>query len=454
MGTKNTTADLGTVPVGKLYLKLAIPSLIGMCVMVLNNIIDRMWIGHIPDAGVLSLSAIGVCMPLLSFSVSLTMLVVNGMGTNVSISLGQGLPEKARKVMNGGLGFSIILSLLSLLAILLFCDKLLMMSGASSQTLPYAHKYLMVSGFGLVFTNWIFVISTALMAQGKAKKSMTVSIVSVALNIVFDPIFIFPLHLGVTGAALATNLGAVVAVLYGLRELNRAEGELRLVPREFLPDFKVIGPTLALGASTWLNMTLESVAMLIYNSILQKHGGDLAVSAMSLYSTVLLIVTYVCAGLSNGAQPIISYNYGNGNGLRFRTINKYFITSSFAFTTLIWVVFVFLRNKVWFMFSDDPELVEYTAAHTVVYLGLVLLNGAQLALLNVIKFIGKVKASLILGILKRLILLIPLLLILPRLFPDNPVMAALVVSPITEFLALVITYFTYRSIVSHINFSK
>lgn len=454
MGTKNTTADLGTVPVGKLYLKLAIPSLIGMCVMVLNNIIDRMWIGHIPDAGVLSLSAIGVCMPLLSFSVSLTMLVVNGMGTNVSISLGQGLPEKARKVMNGGLGFSIILSLLSLLAILLFCDKLLMMSGASSQTLPYAHKYLMVSGFGLVFTNWIFVISTALMAQGKAKKSMTVSIVSVALNIVFDPIFIFPLHLGVTGAALATNLGAVVAVLYGLRELNRAEGELRLVPREFLPDFKVIGPTLALGASTWLNMTLESVAMLIYNSILQKHGGDLAVSAMSLYSTVLLIVTYVCAGLSNGAQPIISYNYGNGNGLRFRTINKYFITSSFAFTTLIWVVFVFLRNKVWFMFSDDPELVEYTAAHTVVYLGLVLLNGAQLALLNVIKFIGKVKASLILGILKRLILLIPLLLILPRLFPDNPVMAALVVSPITEFLALVITYFTYRSIVSHINLSK
>lgn len=454
MGTKNTTADLGTFPVGKLYLKLAIPSLIGMCVMVLNNIIDRMWIGHIPDAGVLSLSAIGVCMPLLSFSVSLTMLVVNGMGTNVSISLGQGLPEKARKVMNGGLGFSIILSLLSLLAILLFCDKLLMMSGASSQTLPYAHKYLMVSGFGLVFTNWIFVISTALMAQGKAKKSMTVSIVSVALNIVFDPIFIFPLHLGVTGAALATNLGAVVAVLYGLRELNRAEGELRLVPREFLPDFKVIGPTLALGASTWLNMTLESVAMLIYNSILQKHGGDLAVSAMSLYSTVLLIVTYVCAGLSNGAQPIIGYNYGNGNGLRFRTINKYFITSSFAFTTLIWVVFVFLRNKVWFMFSDDPELVEYTAAHTVVYLGLVLLNGAQLALLNVIKFIGKVKASLILGILKRLILLIPLLLILPRLFPDNPVMAALVVSPITEFLALVITYFTYRSIVSHINLSK
>lgn len=454
MGMKNKTSDLGTVPVGKLYLTLAIPSLIGMCVMVLNNIIDRMWIGHIPDAGVLSLSAIGVCMPLLSFSVSLTMLVVNGMGTNVSISLGQGLPEKARKVMNGGLGFSIILSVLSLLAILLFCDKLLMMSGASEQTLPYAHRYLTVSGFGLVFTNWIFVISTSLMAQGQARKSMTVSIVSVVLNIILDPLFIFPLHMGVTGAALATNIGAVVAVIYGLRELNKADGELRLVPREFIPDFKVIGPTLALGASTWLNMTLESVAMLIYNSILQKHGGDMAVSAMSLYSTVLLIVTYVCAGLSNGAQPIISYNYGNGNELRFRTINKYFITSSFAFTTLIWLVFVFLRNKVWFIFSDDPELVGYTASHTVMYLGLVLFNGAQLALLNVIKFIGKVKASLILGILKRLILLIPLLLLMPRLFPANPVMAALSVSPITEFLTFVITYITYRSIVKHINFSR
>lgn len=450
MNREDKTKALGSAPVGRLFLKLALPAVLCQLVMMVNNVIDRAWVGHIGADGMLSLGAVGLSVPIQTLFLSVILMIATGMAPTLSILLGKGDRETAGKTSGACLALATILNLLTVAVLLVFADRLLLTFGASAESLPFAHGYLRTLAWGLPFSNTLLLMTMWFNAQGYVVDGVKFNILSVVLNAIFDPICIFALGMGVSGAALATNIGAIVALAFGVRKACRDGRLVRFGIRDFVPRIRHWLPSVKLGLSTLLNVALESTAMILFNASLQRYGGDRAVAAMSLFVMAGFLLMCLCMGLSMGAQPIISFNYGRKDFGRVREANRHFIVWSFACSLVFWLLFMVLPEPVWRLFTNDGELVGYAASKTRLFFAVLLLSGVQNAHLYIIKSLGLVRMSLFLGVLKRLVLLLPLIFVLPAVLPGDKATAVLTASPAVDLAAFAITALCYLHIMRNL----
>ena len=440
------TAQLGSAPVGPLFLRLALPAVLAQMVTMANNIVDRIWVGHIPGDGLLALGAVGVGLPIVHLFISFTLMIAAGMAPELSILLGKGRRDEAGRVSGACFTLALGVNLLVAVGLWISADPLLLSFGAGEASLPFARSYLRTLAWGAPISNILLVLIMWLNAQGYVSEGVKLSILSVLVNAVLDPVLIFALGLGVTGAALATNAGAAVALAWGARFAYR-EGRLvrfGFADLGFLPRYWM--PSVMLGLSTFLNVALDALAQLFFNMGLQRYGGDQAVAAMAMLSLPMLVVVFFAMGLSMGAQPIVSFNYGRGETGRVRSANRWFLSVAFAFSFLFWAVAMACPGAFWGLFSDDAALLAYTTDHTRLFYAAMLLNGVQLAYLYIIKFLGMVKMSLVLSVVRRLLLMLPLIFVFPAVLDCDKVNAVLLASPVSDAVACLVAAVAYLQV--------
>ena len=444
MTKEDKTALLGSAPVSPLFWRLAAPAVLAQMVTMVNNVVDRAWVGHIPGDGMLSLGAVGVGLPITHLFLSFILMIATGMAPVVSIMLGKGQRAESGKVSGACFGLAVAINVAIAAVLTVFADPLLLSFGAGEGTLPFARSYLRTLAWGAPFTNMLLLLIIWFNAQGYVAEGVRLSVLSVVINAVFDPVFIFLCDMGVTGAALATNLGAAVALAYGVRYAVRDDRLVRFSPGDLAPLPKFWIPAVMLGLSTFLNVALDALAQLFFNLGLQKYGGDQAVAAMSMLSLPVFIVMSLSMGLSMGAQPIVSFNYGKGQVSRVKAANRIFIAAAFACSFAIWAFAMVSPATLWKVFTKDAELLAYTTAHTRIFYAAMLVVGVQFAHLYIIKFFGLVKMSLFLSVLRRLVLLLPLIFVFPAVLSCDKVNAVLLASPVSDavsFLGAAACYF-------------
>jgi len=450
MKAEGKTRLLGSAPVGPLFLKLAVPAVLGQLAVLLNNVIDRMWVGHIGGDGTLSLGAVGLSLPIHHLFLAFILMLAVGMSTCVSISLGKGDRLRAAGISGSCFGLALAVNAVTLAVLLLFPGPLLTAFGAGEASLPFARRYLTTLAWGMPFSNTLLMLTMWLTSQGYVSESVKLNMTSVVVNAVLDPALIFLADLGVTGAALATNVGAMVALACGCRWTVRNPHVLRFGLADLVPRTEFWRRPVLLGLSTLLNVALESVGLLFLNRGLQQYGGDLAVAALALFGVPLLVLMNLCLGLSNGAQPIVSFNYGARRPDRVEDVNRLFVRASFACSLVLWLVAMAAPRAMWACFSSDAALMDFAASKTRLFFAVILTGGIQYAHIYVIKFLGKVRMSLFLGVLKRLLLLLPLVFVLPAVLPCDKTTAVFLAMPVSEGLAFAVTAVCYLHVMRDI----
>ena len=313
---------LGTQPVGKLLFKLSLPTVIAQIVNMLYNIVDRIYIGHMPGDGSLALTGVGVCLPIIMIISAFAAFVSAGGAPRASISMGKGDNGSAEKILGGCFFMQIIISAVLTALLLIFDRDLLLAFGASENTIEYAVDYMNIYAIGTVFVQLTLGMNAFITAQGFANIGMVTVMIGAVSNIVLDPIFIFGLHMGVRGAALATIISQCISCVWVVAFLFGKKTILRLKAKNFLVSPKIILPCITLGLATFIMQSSESVISVCFNSSLLKYGGDIAVGAMTILTSVMQFAMLPLNGISQGSQPILSYNYGAGNSERVKKTFK------------------------------------------------------------------------------------------------------------------------------------
>ena len=429
---------LRTAPIGRLLFELAVPAITAQIVNVLYNMVDRMYIGHIADVGSTALTGVGVTLPLITLISAFAALASMGGAPRASILLGQGNKEDAERTLGGCACMLAILSLLLTVVFQIFGEPLLRLFGASETTLPYALDYLRIYVCGTIFVQLSLGLNSFITAQGFARTSMLTVLIGAALNIVLDPLFIFALGMGVKGAALATILSQAVSAVWVIRFLSGKESLLRLRVANLRLIPKIVLPCLALGLSPFIMQSTESLIAICFNTSLQEYGGDLAVGAMTIFTSVMQFSMLPIVGLTQGAQPIVSYNFGAGNAERVKKAFRLLLISCLTYSVALWLCIMAFPQVFAGLFTADADLISLCSWAMRVYMGASFVMGAQLACQQTFIAIGNAKASMFLAILRKIILLIPLVYILPPLFSDK-VMAVFLAEPIADCLAVLTT---------------
>ncbi len=429
---------LRTAPLGRLLFELAIPAITAQIVNVLYNMIDRIYIGHIEGVGAIALTGVGITLPILTLISAFAALASMGGAPRASILLGQGNKEDAERTLGGCACMLIILSLILTAAFQLFAEPLLRMFGASDATLPYALDYLRIYVCGTLFVQLSLGLNSFITAQGFARTSMLTVLIGAALNIVLDPLFIFALNMGVRGAALATIISQAVSAVWVVRFLSGKGSILKLRKQNLRIIPKIVLPCLALGLSPFIMQSTESLIAICFNTSLQTYGGDLAVGAMTIFTSVMQFSMLPIVGLTQGAQPIVSYNFGARNPERVKGAFKLLLISCLVYSVTLWVCIMAFPQVFAGLFTTDESLIDLCRWAMRVYMGASFVMGAQLACQQTFIAIGNAKASMFLAILRKIILLIPLIYILPPFFTDK-VMAVFLAEPAADFLAVATT---------------
>lgn len=432
------TNALATEPVGRLLVKLALPAVTAQIINVFYNIVDRIYIGQMADVGSLALTGLGVCMPLILLISASAALVSMGSAPRASIKMGAKEHKEAEAILGNSTVLLLILSVLLTAAMLLFGKPLLLLFGASDNTIGFAWDYMKIYAVGTVFVQLSLGLNAFITTQGFATTSMFTVLIGAGLNIVLDPIFIFGLGMGVQGAALATILSQAVSALWVLRFLTGKKPVLRLRREILRLQPKVILPCLALGLSPFIMQSTESLISICFNSSLLQYGGDLAVGAMAVLSSVMQFSMLPLTGLAQGAQPIISYNFGARNSDRIRRAFRLLIISSLVYALTLWALIMLFPEGFASLFGKDPEFVAYTAWALRIYMLFSGLFSIQLACQQTFLATGNAKTSLFMAVLRKIIVLIPLIYILPNFF-DNKVFGVLLAEPVADFVAIVTT---------------
>ncbi|MCI8539424.1 MAG: MATE family efflux transporter [Oscillospiraceae bacterium] len=426
--------DLGRDPVGPLLLRLAIPSVTAQLVNALYNIVDRMYIGHIENEGALALTGLGVTFPVLMIISALSALVCVGGGSQAAIRMGEGNQERANEILGNCACLLLIFSVLVTGFFQLFKEPLLLLFGASENTIGYASDYLSIYLWGTVFVQCSVGLNFFISNQGFSTVSMRTVLLGAATNIVLDPIFIFGFHMGVRGAALATVIAQGVSAAWVLRFLTGPKTKLRIQKRYFRLRRQVLAPVLALGLSPFIMNATESALNIAFNSSLKRYGGDMAVCAMTISASIVQVMSTLFAGVSQGAQPIVSYNYGAGQSDRCRQVFRLLFTISLTLSTAFWLALRLVPGVFIAIFNDDPALVDYAVWAVQIYAAGLFIMGVQFSCQNAFVALGQAKISLFLALLRKCILLIPLIFILPRFFADQ-VFAVFLAEPVADILA-------------------
>lgn len=430
--------ELGTKSVGKLLFSLAVPAITAQIINVLYNVVDRMYIGHIEGIGPQALTGVGVTMPLITAISAFAMLASMGGAPRASILLGRGDREGAQKVLGNCTLLLVTIAVVLTAVLVAFNRPILMLFGASENTIGYALEYMNIYALGTIFVQTALGLNAFITAQGFARTSMLTVLIGAICNIILDPIFIFAFHMGVRGAALATIISQAVSSIWVVRFLSSGKTGLRLRLKSMRPDFKVIGPCVALGLSPFIMQFTESVLIVCFNTSLLKYGGDLAVGAMSILTSVMQFIWMPVQGLTQGAQPIIGFNYGAGNAGRVKKTFKILLIASVVYTVVFWIVCQVFPQLFPMFFTNDAQLREYTAPLLRIYMGATFLLGAQTACQQTFIALGNAKTSLFLALLRKVFLLIPLIYILPNFVPDK-VVGVFLAEPVADTIAVITT---------------
>ena len=434
--------DLSTGSVKKLMLSLAVPAVVGQVVNLLYNIVDRIYIGHIPEIGGAALTGVGLFTPILMLLTAFAMLSGAGGAPRAAIAMGQGDKAGAEKIVGNCFTVLMVEAVILTVAFWFLAPTLLRFFGASDATLPYAVDYSRIYILGSVFVLTVMGMNPFITTQGFAKFSMLTVVIGAGINIILDPIFIFVLDLGVKGAALATVLSQAVGAAWILRFLTGKRTILKLRISNLLLKPKVILPCLGLGVSTFVMISTESVLSVSFTSSLARYGGDLAVGAMTVLTSINQLVTMPLSGICQGGQPLIGYNYGAKKLDRVKEAFYCQFGICVAYTVAFWGVLMLLPNVFAGIFTGDTALVDYTAWALRIFLAGVFSVGFQISCQQAFVALGQAKTSLLLACLRKLILLIPLIFILPQFLPEKT-FAVFLAEPVSDILAAAVTTFTF-----------
>lgn len=437
---------LGREPISKLLLHLALPTVAAQIINMLYNIVDRIYIGHIPEIGGLALTGVGVCMPLIMIVSAFAALVGNGGAPRASIFMGQGETDAAEKTLGNCFSMQLIISVILTAVLFLWNRELLLAFGASENTISYAVDYMNIYAIGTIFVQLTLGMNAFITAQGFTRISMLSVLIGAISNIILDPIFIFGLKLGVRGAALATIFSQAISCAWVLYFLFGGKSLLRIRRKNLPLQSAFILPSLALGLSVFIMQASESIILVCFNASLLKYGGDLAVGAMTILTSVMQFAMLPLQGLGQGAQPIISYNFGARNTARVKQAFQLLLKASLGYSTILWSVIMLFPSIFTRMFTPDTALIEFTKTPLRVYMAVMVIFGIQMACQLTFNAIGNAKASIVVAIMRKFVLLIPLIYILPALFPQNPTMSVYLAEPVADFFAVSFTtiLFTFQ----------
>ncbi len=437
---------LGKQPVGKLLLKLALPTVAAQVINMLYNIVDRIYIGHIPEIGAAALTGVGVCMPLIMIVTAFAAFVGYGGAPRASIFMGKGDHKSAEKTLGNCFIVQIIISVILTAALLLWNRDFLMAFGASENTIEYGVDYMNIYAIGTIFVQMTLGMNAFITAQGFAKTGMLSVLIGAVANIILDPIFIFGFHMGVQGAALATIISQAMSCIWVLAFLFGKKTHLKIRKENLGLSANIVLPSLALGLSTFIMQASESVISICFNASLLRYGGDIAVGAMTILTSVMQFAMLPLQGLGQGAQPIISYNYGAKNAQRVKSAFQLLLKASLCYSTLLWLLVMVFPQGFAAMFTADPALLEFTKTALRIYMACLLLFGIQLACQMTFTCLGNAKASIIVAVMRKFVLLIPLIYVMPLIFSSDPTMAVYMAEPVADFIAVTFTaiLFTFQ----------
>ena len=426
---------LGTEPVGRLLWRLAVPTVIAQLVNMLYNIVDRIYIGHIPETGSMALTGVGVCLPIIMIISAFAAFVSSGGAPRASIAMGRGDYDQAQRILGGCFTLQVAISLVLTAVLLIWNRPLLLAFGASGNTIEYAAQYMGVYALGTLFVELTLGLNAFITAQGFAQVGMKTVLIGAVANILLDPLFIFVLDMGVRGAALATVLSQGISCVWVISFLRGKKTLLRLEKAALPIRPRLILPCVALGTAAFIMQASESVISVCFNASLLKYGGDLAVGAMTILSSVMQFAMLPLQGIAQGAQPISSYNYGAGNAQRVRQTFWLLLKVSLGYALVLWGCIQLFPGVFARIFTPDAELVAFTAGVLRIYCGALFLMGIQIACQMTFVSIGNAPCSIIVAVLRKFVLLLPLIYLLPHLLADQT-RAVFLAEPVADTIAV------------------
>ena len=441
---KEKTQDMGSGSIPKLLAQLAIPAVVAQIVNLLYNIVDRIYIGHIPEIGASALTGVGLFTPILMLINAFAMLAGAGGAPRAAIAMGEQNHERAEKIVGNCFSLLLIFAVILTGVFYIFAPDLLRLFGASNVTLPYAVEYSRIYILGSIFVLIVMGMNPFITTQGFSKISMLTTVIGAVINIFLDPIFIFGFGMGVKGAALATVLSQAVGAVWILHFLTGKKTILKLKKCNLKLEKEIIGPCLALGISSFIMLSTESLLSISFTSSLSRYGGDLAVGAMTIITSVSQLVLMPLQGICQGGQPIVSYNYGAGNKDR---VKKAFFTQfkvCVIFSLVCWGAIMLIPQIFTGLFTSDQALAEYTVWAIRIYMAGIFSLGFQISCQQSFMALGQAKISLLLACLRKIVLLIPLIFILP-LFFENKVFAVFLAEPVSDVIAATVTTIAFLS---------
>ena len=440
-------AFLGTAPVGKLLLRLALPTVVAQLINMLYNVVDRIYIGHMPENGDLALTGVGVCMPIIMIISAFAALVSSGGAPRASIHMGKGEQDTAEKILGGCLTLQLLISALLTVILLLFNRPLLLAFGASENTIAYATDYMAIYALGTVFVQLTLGMNAFVTAQGFTKISMLSVVIGAVANIALDPLFIYGFDMGVQGAALATILSQSLSCLWVVSFLVSKRSILRIKRANLTLSPGIILPCLALGSATFVMQASESVISVCFNSSLLGYGGDIAVGAMTILTSVMQFALLPLQGIAQGAQPILGYNYGAKNTDRVKKTYRILLITCLTYSLVIWGLVLLFPRAFASVFTPDATLLDFTARVLPIYFFGVGIFGIQIACQMTFVSLGNASSSVIVAVVRKFVLLLPLIYIVPQ-FSADPTLGVYLAEPIADVIAVAFTsvlfFFRFR----------
>ena len=430
--------DMGSGSVKRLLFRLALPAVLGQIVNLLYNIVDRIYIGHIPEVGGSALTGVGLFAPILMLLTAFAMMMGSGGAPLAAIAMGKNDKERAEHIMGNCLTVLLIFAVVLTAVFYQLAPTLLRLFGGSDATLPYAVQYSRIYILGSVFVLLVMGMNPFITTQGFARISMLTTVIGAVINIVLDPIFIFVMDLGVSGAALATVLSQAVSAIWILRFLSGNKTILRLRRSNLRLQARVILPCFGLGVSTFVMLSTESILSICFTTSLSRYGGDVAVGAMTILNSLVQLVSLPLAGICQGGQPIMSFNFGAGKPERVREAFFTQFAVCVGYSTLFWAATMLAPRFFAGVFTSNQALVDYTAWAIRIFLCCVFTVGFQNACQQSFMALGQAKISLLMACLRKIILLIPLIFILPQFFADKA-FAVFLAEPVSDVLAAAVT---------------
>lgn len=434
---------LGTEPVGKLLFKLAVPTVTAQLINMLYNVVDRIYIGHMPENGALALTGVGVCMPVIMIVTAFAALVSSGGAPRAAIFMGANDYRSAEKTLGNCFTMQILISLLLTAALLTWKRPLLLTFGASENTIGYAVSYMSIYAVGTIFVQLTLGMNAFITTQGFAKVGMLSVLIGAVTNIILDPIFIFGFDMGVRGAATATVLSQALSCSWVLRFLSGKKTLIRIRRENIRLVPKIILPCLALGTATFVMQASESIISVCFNSSLLRYGGDIAVGAMTILTSVMQFAMLPLQGLGQGAQPIISYNYGARNSGRVKAAFQLLLKVSLCYSILLWALLQLFPHGFVMLFTADASLMDFTQSALRIYCAMLFIFGIQMACQMTFTSLGRAKESITVAVTRKFVLLIPLIYLMPRILTADQTTAVYLAEPIADALAVTFTAFLF-----------